>query len=107
MITGTKLTRKQAFWLEHIQAITGTEQSLSAYAQSHSLNVKQLYYWNKVLRQRGHLGSDSDRPSPRLFQKARVVQHSPCRILLPTGVVLELDSTPEPVWLGQLLGSLA
>jgi transposase-like protein len=107
MTTDTKLTSKQAFWLEHIQAITRTGQSLSAYAQSHGLNVKQLYYWNKVLRQRGHLGCDSDRPSSRLFQKARVVQHSPCRILLPTGVILELDTTPEPAWLGQLLGALA
>ena len=104
MNTDTPLTTKQAFWLEHLQAADRSSQSLSTYAQTHELNVKQLYYWSKVLRQRGLHGHQA--PSSALFKKAHVVPNGTCRILLPSGVTLELDSVPEPAWLGQLLGTL-
>jgi hypothetical protein len=107
MITDTKLTSKQAFWLEHIQAASRTSQSLCAYAQAQGLNIKQIYYWNKVLRQRGHLDSDTVKPTPRLFHKAHLTPVSTCRVILPTGVILELDTPVEPTWLSQLLAALA
>ena len=81
-------------YLEHLQAAERSDQSLSTYAQTHELNVKQLYYWNKVLRQRGLHGNKT--PSSDLFQKAHVVASGACRVILPTGVILELDTTPEP-----------
>ena len=104
MSTDTPLTTKQAFWLEHLQAADHSGQRLSSYAQAHGLNVKQLYYWNKVLRQRGLHGNKM--PPSNLFHKAHVVANGACRVILPSGVILELDSAPEPAWLGQLLGAL-
>ena len=106
MNTDTQLTSKQAFWLEHIQAADRSDQSLSSYAQTHELNVKQFYYWSKVLRQRGLLGSVNAPSAAPLFHKARVVASGACRIILSGGLVLEWDTTPEPAWLGQLLGTL-
>ena len=105
MNTDTPSTTKQAFWLEHLQAADRSGQNLSTYAQAYGLNVKQLYYWRKVLRQRGLHGNKT--PSSNLFHKAHVVASGACRILLPGGVTLELDTTPEPAWLGQLLSALA
>jgi hypothetical protein len=105
MNTDTPLTTKRAFWLEHLQAADRSGQNLSTYAQAHGLNVKQLYYWNKVLRQRGLHGHQV--PSSALFKKAHVVASGACRVILPTGVTLELDSVHEPAWLAQLLGALS
>ena len=76
MNTNTPLTSKQARWLKHLQAADHSGQSLSAYAQSHALNVKQIYYWSKVLRPRGELCHD--KPSHGLFQKARITPPSTC-----------------------------
>ncbi len=105
MSTGTPLTTKQAFWLEYLQTAAQSGQSLSSYAQAHGLNAKQLYYWSKVLRQRGLHGNKT--PSSNLFHKAHIVAQGACRIILPRGVILELDTAPEPAWVAQLLGALS
>ena len=87
-----KLTSKQQHWLEHIQEAERQEQSLSAYAQQHQLNLKLLYNMKHALRQKGVLAK------PITKQSLMPVQLSPqpssplsrCRISLPNGVVIEL-----------------
>lgn len=102
------LTDKQRFWLDHLKACEASGQSMRQYANSHELDVTAFYNWKATLRRKGVIGN---RPAKSgLFRKAHVVNGRTlgrCRVVLPTGLALEFDSSAEPVWVAQLVRALA
>ena len=103
----SKLTSKQQCWLEHIQEAERQGQSLSDYAQQHSLNLKLLYNMKHALRQKGLLAKPAAKqsllPVQLISQSSRTL--SSCRISLPNGVVIELPGDWDAKELDRLLQS--
>lgn len=94
----TKLTERQRFWLDHINACTVSKQSLKAYASQHGLNITSLYGASKKLKRQGLLA-----PTPSKHRFVRVKSSAPtrgvvsCRVLLVNGTVVELGCGVEDV----------
>lgn len=102
------LTRRQRFWLEHLEACREQRMSLKAYAREHDLSVSALYAAKALLKRRGATGgADQTRPAATLVP----VRLSPTpavalvRVLLPNGVVVEVPETIEPARCRALLAS--
>jgi hypothetical protein len=93
-----KVTERQHFWLEHIHACRDSQQSLTAYAAQHGLNVRSLYGAKKKLKRQGIL-----EPAPgkhrfmRVTAAATRLPTASCRILLANGAVVELGCGGEEV----------
>lgn len=84
-----KLTTKERFWYEHIQAAQQSDQSLVQYAQRHSLKVATCYNYRSVLRKKGVLES----VPVKSFINARVVQEPAllqAMLILPAGIRVQI-----------------
>lgn len=101
------LTEKQTFWLEHVKACAASGKLMRAYAQANELSVSAFYSWKKILRRKGVIGDPQLDETP-LFRKAVVSDYRTerCRVLLPSGLVLEFDGGTDPLWVGALLRAL-
>lgn len=105
------LTACQRAWLTHLEAWREQGGSLKSYASAHDLSVSGLYTARRILEQRGVWRSQARRDThkartPRLVP-VRLTPASPApamfRVVLPTGVVLEVPEHTDPVRLGALL----
>jgi hypothetical protein len=102
------LTDKQRFWLEHVKACNESDQSMREYAEARELDLAAFYSAKSVLRQKGIIEGKASDKQP-LFTKARLSEGRSlgrCRLVLPTGAVLELDAGTDPAWVAQLVRSL-
>lgn len=101
------LTEKQTFWFEHLQACTASGLSMRAYAESRDLSISALYAWKKALQRKGVFANTPPDESP-LFRKAMLTDYRAghVRVQLPTGLVLEFDTSADPRWVGELLRAL-
>jgi hypothetical protein len=101
------LSEKQTFWLEHLQACTATGMSMRAYAQTNNLGISTFYSWKKTLQCKGLLGECLP-DEPLLFRKAVVTacRVECCRVLHPSGVVLEFADGTDPLWIAALVRAL-
>ena len=63
------LTKKQAFWLNHIQLCEQKNLTAPVYCDQQSLKVSQLYSYKHELRRKGFLQTES---STTAFAKARI-----------------------------------
>ena len=63
------LTKKQAYWLNHIQQCEQKNLTTPAYCDQHDLKVSQLYSYKYELRRKGFLQTES---STTAFAKARI-----------------------------------
>lgn len=59
MELSSPLTPKQRYWHEHLQRAKDFEGSLASYAKQYELDVKALYHYQSVLRQKGVFESSS------------------------------------------------
>jgi transposase-like protein len=101
------LTLKQQFWLEHLRACERSGQTMKDYAQHHDLSIGTFYAWKKTLRRKGALGTYLS-AAPSLFQKVALQNHSGAlRLVLPTGLSLEIAAGTDPRWVAQLIGALS
>lgn len=89
------LTRRQRYWLEHIQACEASGKSMVEYAATQGFPVQTLYASKKRL---AHKGALSGVQAPR-FQRVQVLEtnsDNQWRIGLPNGIsvafVGEVDS---------------
>lgn len=124
--SGTKLTKRQASWLEHIRRCEVSGETVSGYAARHELSRQGMYRWRARLRTMGVLpgedgcGTSSSRhaavsrqPSRLGFITARLAceassdSHPSLRIHLPNGVVLEVGATGAGILDSDLLSQLA
>jgi hypothetical protein len=101
------LTTKQQFWFDHLRTCERSGQTMKDYAQHHGLSISAFYAWKKTLRRKGVLGT-APPAAPSLFQKV-ALQNSPgtLRLVLPTGLTLEIDAGTDPHWVAQLVGALS
>ena len=103
--TSGALTRRQQFWLGHLDACREQRMSLKAYAQAHDLSVSALYAARASLKRRG--AAVRSRPAATLVP----VRLSPApaatlvRVLLPNGVAVEVPETIDPERCRALLAS--
>ena len=101
------LTKKQQFWLDHVRACDQSDQSMRAYARANGLKVAEFYSWKAVLRRKGVVGED--KPAA-VFRKADIVDDrypGHCRVMLPSGVALEVEAGTEPAWVAGLVAALS
>ena len=70
-----QLTEKQRYWYEHLERARRTDNSLAAYAKEQNLDVKTLYHYQSVLRQKGVVQSEVK--FTRLTQTSIVEQQNP------------------------------
>ncbi|BFM18903.1 hypothetical protein R50073_50860 (plasmid) [Maricurvus nonylphenolicus] len=59
MNSSHELTPKQRYWHEHLLQAKDFEGSLARYAKHHDLDVKALYHYQTILRQKGVIESVS------------------------------------------------
>lgn len=69
-----QLTEKQRYWHEHLERARRTDNSLAAYAKEQNLDVKTLYHYQSVLRQKGV--AQSEAKFTRLTQTSIIEQQN-------------------------------
>jgi hypothetical protein len=103
------LTEHQRSWLAHVQACREAGTTMRAYAAERGLNLPAFYSAKALLRRKGALEPKAQREKP-CFAKARVVDgHGAgyCRIILSSGVALEVRDGTTPAWVAELVRALA
>ena len=94
MSKSRSLTSRQQFWVEHLQVCARRQQSLSAYAVEHGLNLGALYEAKSRLKRLGALSPPAESP-PRFVRVDTHIASAPgrtpslCRVLLPNGVAVD------------------
>jgi hypothetical protein len=105
----TSMTEKQRVALETLQAAQGEGKTLTDYATSHGLDVRELYDALAALRRKGVLPR-SGRKQRSKFVAVRVAAEAPsrgnamavCRIVSREGYVIECAQWPPANWLASL-----
>ena len=94
LLAEMKLTERQQYWLEHIQACETSGKSVARYAEEHGFHVGAMYAGKKMLVRKGALrGAPLSR-----FQRLQTVPVTGglqwC-IRLPNGVSVDFSGTVE------------
>ena len=105
-------------WAKHVEAIKAQGISAASYAQKHALARSTLYRWqSKLLRaapensnakattantQPGKFVAVRIRETPRQIAAPATPTATPCTLVLPGNIRLELTTLPTPQWLGEL-----
>ncbi len=109
--THTRLTERQAYWLEQLRACEASGLTTRAFAKKHRLSVHALYQARKMRRRREAVASPVKKRSVT-FAKVRTVPPVPVqgglwRVRLPNGAVIELEAPRGPDDRLRLLQSVA
>jgi hypothetical protein len=111
--TPSRLTERQAYWLEHLRVCEASGLTVKAYAKKHRLSIHALYQARKELRRRESLASPPNRPSvtfARVHAAPATARERSWRIRFPNGAAIELEAPGEPedrVHLLQAVASLS
>lgn len=84
-----KITERQQYWLEHIQAAGDFDGTLAEYARSAGLKSKELYSWKGILRSRGLLDQPAASSPSGFVRVIAPARPSGVSLVLPNGVRLE------------------
>ena len=89
------------FWVAHVAAAKLEAISASEYARRHGLSVAALYYWQRKLKS---IAEKSEAGQASKFVELRVAAErpTPCTLVLPSGLHLEISVLPAPEWLAAL-----
>jgi carboxypeptidase C (cathepsin A) len=102
------MTKRQQFWLAHIQAAMRCGEQMQRYAKRHGLSVAALYNAKSVFKHAGLLKSAPTEVSSSAFvpvQIARPVQPlMRCRLQHTSGWQLEMERLPDAKWLRDVIG---
>ena len=107
--TRRELTKRDRFWLGHLQVIARGSESASEYTRRKGLSVGALYEAKRQLGKRGAW----TRAAKSVSFAPVVVRHEPgatrsaLRLRLGSGVELEWSSVPEVEWLAALVAQIA
>ena len=69
LLAEMKLTERQQYWLEHIQACEASGKSVTTYAAEHGFHVGAMYAGKKMLVRKGALRG----PQRSRFQRLQTV----------------------------------
>jgi len=118
MATSEALTEREQQGLEHMRKAQGLGVTLKEYAARFGLDVQMLYQLRKPQVRKGALGrvrrASKEVPSAQkvsAFLPVRVVSAAPmpgsaavaCRLVHPSGWVLECDGLPPASWVTAVL----
>ncbi len=101
-----KLTDRQRYWLEHIQACEVSGKGATAYAAEHGFRVGAMYAGKKMLVKKGALLGTQQGRFQRV-QTAAVTVDNKWRIQLPNGVLVEFSGTVDAGLLSTVLNTAA
>ena len=101
------LTKKQRFWLNHIQSAQSQGLSLSRYASQHDLSLKALYNWRWLLKRKGLMDNASPQPFVPVVQQPIIHRPRPlggqAQLHLRFANDTQVDLTIEPAQLSAVL----
>jgi transposase len=99
------MTKRQQFWLAHIQAAMRSGEQLQQYAKRHGLSVAAFYNAKSVFKRTGLLTSELE---PSAFVPVQISPQAPatirCRLQHMSGWQLEMERLPDAQWLRDLIG---
>ena len=101
----TPLTKRQRYWLNHLQACEASGKGIAAYAREHGLKDKSMYASKKALISKGALP-----PTRARFQRVQVVSPAVANkwlIQLPNGVSVSFSGAVDNVVLASVLNTVA
>ena len=101
-----KLTERQRYWLEHIQACEASGKGASAYAAEHGFRVGAMYAGKKMLVRKGALAGAQSSRFQRV-QTAAVTADQRWRIQLPNGVSVDFSGAVDAGPLSTVLNTAA
>ena len=119
MATTEVLTEREQQALEHMRKAQELGVTLKEYAARIGLDVQMLYQLRKPLVRKGALGpvrrTSKEAPTAEkvsAFLPVRVVPVAPrpggatmaCRLVHPSGWMLECDGLPPPSWVTEVMG---
>jgi hypothetical protein len=85
------------YWVAHVAAVKLEAVSASEYASRHGLSVTALYYWQRKLK-----ANEGGQESKFVALCVAAQRPSPCTLVLPSGLHLEMSALPAPEWLAAL-----
>jgi hypothetical protein len=115
------LTERERSALEHLKQAQQLGSTLSAYAQAFDVNVNELYNGRKQLQRKGAWPKSTDDAAASTVSAAepeliavQVVEPKappptealPCRLIAPSGWVVEFGAMPETRWLAMLFKAM-
>ena len=114
MATTEPLTEREQQGLEHMRKAQELGTTLKEYAAKFGLDVQKLYQLRKPLVGKGALGAPprrKERVQASAFLPVRVVPAAPapgstpvaCRLVHPSGWVLECDGLPPASWMAAVV----
>ena len=101
-----KLTDRQRYWLDQIQACESSGKSVAAYAAEHGIEARAMYGAKKVLVKKGVL----PRTQGVRFQRAATISISSdneWRIRLPNGLLVDFCGPVDAGSLSTVLNTAA
>lgn len=107
-MTKVVMTKRQQFWLAHIEAAMRGGEQLQLYAKRHGLSVAALYNAKSVFKRAGVLKRASRELVANAFVPVKIApQAAPvvrCRLQHLSGWQLEMERLPDAKWLRELIG---
>ena len=106
-----KPTKRQQFWLEHIEAADRAGGSVAAYARAQGLKPKELYQWKALLRKAGLLPEVGERSAAALpaapsgFVEVVAEPSFPVSlaVIFPSGARLEVSGNVSDAELNRII----
>ena len=103
-----KTIMDQQFWMNHVAELEREATSASAYARREGISVAAIYYWQRKSKK---LAAGPSKPCSS-FVQVRVAEgesapHTPCVLILPSAIRLEIAALPSPEWLVSLLHAMS
>ncbi len=100
------LTKRQRYWLKHIEASKACGQTIAEYATEHGVTAQAMYAGKKILVKKGVLPA----MQPARFQRVRIIEaplSSQWRIGLPNGVSVAFAGAVDARTLTTVLSTAA
>lgn len=91
------------FWQGHLDSFKSSDQTRAAYCREHGLIIHRMAYWQKRIgKSVATKKSGFARAVPAVV--APPASHHAARFVFGGGVVLEVDTGVDPIWLARLVG---
>lgn len=102
------MTKRQQFWLAHIQAAMRGGEQMQRYAKRQGLSVAALYNAKSVFKRAGLLKVSGSELAASAFVPVQITAAAQplmrCRLQHLSGWQLEMERLPDAKWLRDVIG---
>jgi hypothetical protein len=105
-----RLTERELQILDHLEQAQSLDVPLTEYASAYGVDVKDLYNGKAQLVKKGLLPSRTPAPERSDFVPVRLSSSrggSICRLMHPSGRVIECSALPDAAWITALMRASA